>query len=64
MPVKNETAFLQSLSHLVSHRAVKYHCGFRTAFVQWTSEEEKQGVSYTELRDFVVSAHRGNEVDS
>lgn len=63
MAVKNKTFFLQSLSTLVAARAQRYHCGFRTAFIQWTSEEEKRGVTYLELKDFVIAEQRKAEED-
>ncbi|PKH09836.1 hypothetical protein [Planomicrobium sp. MB-3u-38] len=60
MTVKNKPVFLKRLADLVAARAVKYHCGFRTAFIQWTSEEEKQGITYTELNAFVISTQKGD----
>ena len=58
MTVKNKPVHLPSLAGLVAARAVKYHCGFRTAFIQWTSEEEKQGITYSELKDFFISTQQ------
>lgn len=63
MVVKNKTVSLKRLADLVAQRAAKYHCGFRTAFIQWTSEEEKRGVTYHELKAFVIAQQRFDEED-
>ena len=55
MLVTDKQKALQALKVLVERRAAKYDCGLRTAFIQWTSTEEKRGVSYPEFQQYLVS---------
>ncbi|WP_422122909.1 hypothetical protein DHX103_14350 [Planococcus sp. X10-3] len=55
MLVTDKQKALQALKVLVERRAKKYDCGLRTTYIQWTSTDEKKGISYPELCDYMTA---------